>query len=307
MKNINYPNTPVYSLAYGKYARKAFQPEILSSFLSAILEKEVIVDSVSTEIPCAALKFREGDLISKDQDLSGVGPVDSQCDLYAEDKKNRFLIEIQFVKKQDFFDRFSHYHNVLILDQNQTHKNYTPTRTVYTIVVLTAINANVPSCYIEQKVTWWDQINNQAVKMSSHHHNHRLIILTPSKVDENTPIHLKKWLEFIKETYNWEIDSKKKRDTIIERAIEHLHLQQITEEVKKEMDAEQILKEGLESLEEDRQALMAKGMQQAKEEAEAKERRTICNAHDKGMSNREIAELFEKTEEEVAKILSDDP
>ena len=52
-----------------------------------------------------------------------IGFVKSKYDLFAEDKAQRIIVEIQQVKEEDFFDRFLYYHLI---------------STVYTIVILTS-------------------------------------------------------------------------------------------------------------------------------------------------------------------------
>ena len=67
-----------------------------------------------------------------------VGRVNSHFDLFAEDIKNRVVVDIQYERHEDHYDRFLHYHCVALLEQIASSKNYRPELKVFTIVVLTS-------------------------------------------------------------------------------------------------------------------------------------------------------------------------
>ncbi|HFD31727.1 MAG TPA: hypothetical protein ENJ28_03295 [Gammaproteobacteria bacterium] len=59
-------------------------------------------------------------------------------DFFAEDKKKRIIVDIQHKRFADHYDRFLHYHCSALLEQVTSAYNYTPKRTIYTLVVLTS-------------------------------------------------------------------------------------------------------------------------------------------------------------------------
>ena len=64
--------------------------------------------------------------------------VDSRFDLYAQDDKNRIIVDIQHRQTESHYDSFLHYHCAAILEQMPRGKiSYRPKHTVFTIVVLT--------------------------------------------------------------------------------------------------------------------------------------------------------------------------
>ena len=113
----------VASLRYGVIFNKAFsQPHIFTAFVKDVLGIDIEIDSVETEKSFSPI----------------VGHVNSRFDLFAEDKKNRIIVDIQHKRYSDHYDRFLHYHCVALIEQISSSTNYKPDMNVYTIVVLTS-------------------------------------------------------------------------------------------------------------------------------------------------------------------------
>ncbi|MDM8520871.1 hypothetical protein QUF64_12550, partial [Anaerolineales bacterium HSG6] len=99
----------VASLRYGVIFKKAFcDPEIFSAFVRDIIGIEIEIDRVETE----------------KQFDPPIGQVQSRFDLFAEDEKNRLVVDIQHVRYDDHYDRFLHYHCAAILEQVPNAKDY---------------------------------------------------------------------------------------------------------------------------------------------------------------------------------------
>ena len=78
----------VASLQYGVIFKKAFsQPDIFTGFVRDILGIQIEIDRVETEKSFAPL----------------IGKVDTRFDLFAQDLKNRVLVEIQHVRFPDHY------------------------------------------------------------------------------------------------------------------------------------------------------------------------------------------------------------
>ena len=80
----------VASLRYGVIFKKAFsQPDIFKAFVKAILGIDLQIDHVETE-----KSFEHP-----------IGSVDSRFDLFAEDKVNRIIVDIQHRRYADHYHR----------------------------------------------------------------------------------------------------------------------------------------------------------------------------------------------------------
>ena len=113
----------VASLRYGVIFKKAFcVPEIFTGFVRDLLNIQLEIDIVETE---KSFSYQ-------------VGRVASRFDLFAEDKKNRIIVDIQHARYRDHYDRFLHYHCAALLEQIINADNYRPNLKIFTIVVLTS-------------------------------------------------------------------------------------------------------------------------------------------------------------------------
>ena len=113
----------VAPLRYDVIFKKAFSdPEIFTAFVRDTVGIEIEIDKVETE-----KSF-----------MPTIGRIASRFDLFAEDHKNRIIVDIQHVRYPDHYDAFLHYHCAAILEQVVTAENYRPKLAVYSIVVLTS-------------------------------------------------------------------------------------------------------------------------------------------------------------------------
>ncbi|MEZ4866204.1 MAG: hypothetical protein R3C14_33110 [Caldilineaceae bacterium] len=97
----------VAPLRYDVIFKKAFSdPEIFTAFVEAVLGIKLEIDKVETEKSFAL----------------PIGRVASRFDLYAEDIKNRIIVDIQHVRYEDHYDAFLHYHCAAILERLSKQK-----------------------------------------------------------------------------------------------------------------------------------------------------------------------------------------
>ncbi len=175
----------VASLQYGVIFKKAFsQVEVFKAFVKDIIGIELDIDKVETE-----KSFSQT-----------IGNIKVEFDLYAEDVKNRVIVEIQHQNGSDYYDRFLHYHCVALLEQASNYKNYSPNLTVYTIVVLTSADkhkTDVAVIDFDPK----DRAGNPLNEIK-----HKVIYLAVKYVDENTPEIYREWLSAIKESLTEQIE-----------------------------------------------------------------------------------------------------
>jgi len=176
----------VASLRYGVIFKKAFsQPDIFKAFVKDFLNIELEIDQVETEKSFSP----------------PIGRVDSHFDLYAEDKRNRVIVDIQHVKFPDHYDRFLHYHCAAMLEQVGSAESYSPNLKVFTIVVLTSGDKHqVPMAVID-----FDPKNMFTGKPLGEI-AHRVLYLCPKYVDETTPEPYRQWLLAIDDSFDGEVE-----------------------------------------------------------------------------------------------------
>jgi predicted transposase/invertase (TIGR01784 family) len=175
----------VASLRYGVIFKKAFcQPHIFSAFATAFTGIDIEIDEVETEKSFSPV----------------IGNVDSRFDLFAEDKKNRVIIDIQHRRYDDHYDRFLHYHCAALLEQAVTHANYNPKMQVVTIVVLTSGDHHKTDLSItdfEPK-----RLDGTGIGETQH----KVIYICPKYVSDNTPEPYREWLRAINDSLDEQVE-----------------------------------------------------------------------------------------------------
>lgn len=175
----------VASLRYGVIFKKAFcDVEIFKGFVRDILGIQLEIDTVETEkifnIP--------------------VGRVQPRFDLFAEDKKNRIIVDIQHERHADHYDRFLHYHCVALLEQVNQSQDYRPKLKVFTIVVLTSGDRHKK----DVAVIDFDPQDLSGRPLREIHH--KIIYLCPKYWNEQTPEAYREWLRAIDDSLDEQVE-----------------------------------------------------------------------------------------------------
>jgi predicted transposase/invertase (TIGR01784 family) len=175
----------VASLRYGVIFKKAFSnPDIFKAFVKDFIGIELVIDKVEMEksftIP--------------------IGNVDTRFDLFAEDKQNRVIVDIQHVRYGDHYDRFLHYHCAALLEQVANSKDYRPSLKVFTIVVLTSGDRHkVDLAKVDFDPKTFDGKPLKEIP-------HQIIYACPKYVTKNTPEPYREWLLAIDDSLDEEVD-----------------------------------------------------------------------------------------------------
>ncbi len=188
----------VASLRYGVIFKKAFgEVEIFKAFVKDIIGIELNIDKVETEKSFSKV----------------IGSVDVHFDLYAEDREQRVIVEIQHQNHADHYDRFLHYHCVALLEQVASAKNYRPPCAVYTIVVLISADK------YQQDVLTIDfdpkTLNGESIGEIPH----KVIYLAPHYVNENTPEPYQEWMQAIEESLSEQVEESRFKRPEIHKVI----------------------------------------------------------------------------------------
>ena len=184
----------VASLQYEVIFKKAFsQPEIFKGFVRDMLGIELDIDVVETE-----KRFE-----------TQIGQVDVRFDLFAEDKKNRTIVEIQHEKRADHYERFFYYHCTAVIEQVTTSTDYSSRLQVFTIVVLTGGDKHKRAVGISD----FDPRDPSGQPFGEI--NHKILFLCPKYANENTPPQYREWLQAIADSLDGEIEEDKYENPLV--------------------------------------------------------------------------------------------
>jgi predicted transposase/invertase (TIGR01784 family) len=285
----------VASLQYGVIFKKAFcDPEIFTAFVHDVLDIEIEVDHVETE---------------KTFDPP-IGRVASRFDLYAEDEKNRIIVDIQHVRYADHYDRFLHYHCAALLEQALNAENYRPDLKVYTIVVLTSGDKHK----VDVATIDFDPKDLKGRPLGEL--PHKIVYICPKYVDENTPARYREWLLAIDDTLDEEVEETAYKHPQVQKVFTHIGKDAITPQERARMFAQhneaelrQTMKEEghregeekgrREGEEKGRQEGEEKGRQEGRQEGEEKGRQESTE-----MAARNMLVLGVLTIEQIAQVLN---
>ncbi len=164
------------------------------------------------------------------------GYTDFACDIFAESKDNRVIIEIQRVKYDYNFDRFLHHHIMAITELQKIANNHKIKPAIYTIVLLTAptVIEDKDGKPVKKDILISDfnfhNLRGDAVNI----YGHRLIFLNPNFKSAKTPPAVKDWFDLIVESMgnpdNPKINLKKKA---IKKAAKLIESDNLTSEERK--------------------------------------------------------------------------
>lgn len=194
----------VIPLKYGVTFKRVFSdPEIFSHFASDVLGFPVHVDHVFTEYEYP----------------DAVGYVKIKYDLFAEDKEQRTIIEVQHIREDDFFDRFLYYHLIGLVEQVSSYYSYRFERAVYTIVVLTS-QPQEKHLQFSYAVSNMSPTNEQGKQIEIY--PHRLVFLGPRSVNAQTPTRVRPWLELIADSLDSQVEATNYDSDLFQKIIERM-------------------------------------------------------------------------------------
>ncbi len=275
----------VASLRYGVVFKKAFcDPKIFSAFVHDLLDIDFEVEHVETE---------------KSFDPP-IGRVLSRFDLFAEDSRNRVIVDIQHARYRDHYDRFLHYHCAALLEQIINAENYRPVLKVFTIVVLTSGDhhqTDVSTIDFDPK----DLKGNSLGEIP-----HKIIYVCPKYINDDTPEPYREWMQAIEDSLDGEVEESNYHQPEILKIFDHIEKDRISAEERAKMideyDEDELrqdtFKKGLkEGLDEGREEGRKEGIRQDKIE-------TAKKMLSKGLDVVFIAEITGLLAEEIQKLKS---
>ncbi|MCP4110961.1 MAG: hypothetical protein GY749_36470 [Desulfobacteraceae bacterium] len=197
----------VASLHYGVIFKKAFcVPEIFKAFVKDLLDIDMNIDYVETE-----KSFQPT-----------VGKIDTKFDLFAEDRENRVVVDIQHMRLPDHYHRFLYYHCIALIEMVTSSKDYTPGLSVYTIVVLTSGDRHKK----DVGITDFDPKDTEGRPFNEI--PHKIIYLCPKYVNDKTPGPYREWMLAINDSLDEEVDESKYKHPDIRKLFELIEKDMIT-------------------------------------------------------------------------------
>jgi predicted transposase/invertase (TIGR01784 family) len=266
----------VGSLRYGVIFKKAFShPEIFTSFVRDVLGIELEISSVETEKSFSPT----------------VGPIDSRFDLFAEDVKNRVIVDIQHQRLKDHYDKFLHYHCVALLEQAARSSTYRSDVRVFTVVVLTSGDRHKT----DVAVIDFDPRDRAGQPLGEI--QHKIIYLCPKYVADDTPEPLREWLLAIDDTLDEEVDETQYRPEI-SSIFDYIEKSCISPRDAAEMKEEAAREEKLKELEDELKAVKS-NLDVAKIEERKAIARTMLN---NGLSIEQVANCTQLSVEQITAL-----
>lgn len=258
--------------------------EIFTAFVKDVLGIDIEIDKVETEkiLPSkvSAVKFR--------------------MDLFAEDKNNRTVVEIQKVDYDYAYDRFSHYFHANLVDLQKRSQDYSYEKDVYVIVVVTSAYKikNKDGKLLRDDVLITDT-NPRTLKGDKRYmHDHKLVMLNAIHADDDTPKHIKDWLDLIVESMKEEQDLSKinTNKPAINKALNKAAVDDLTPEERAESKIQYM-----------RKRMVALTQHEAKQEGiEETKIAAVLGFYKNGVAIPVIAASLQMTEIEVQAIIEDD-
>lgn len=220
-----------------------------------------------------------------------VSHIDIKLDIFAESKDKRVIIEIQKIAYDYNFDRFLNYFLAAIIEQQKSSKDYSIPQTVYGIVIFT-------EPYKINQITGQpikDEVLIQKLDPENLHGNkiklfgHQQIFLNPNNRNAHTPQNYHDWLDLIYQSIhqasNYQLNEKNKG---IKRAIELIEYDNLDTETITQMKNDESMKE--------------KKVVDENDTIKKTTEKFAIKCIKKGMSNSDIIELTELSNNEIDKL-----
>jgi predicted transposase/invertase (TIGR01784 family) len=270
----------VASLRYDVIFKKAFcVPEIFTAFVHDFLNIKLEIDTVEKD---------------KVYDPP-IGNVAIKFDLYAEDKKNRVIVDIQHVRFPDHYHRFLHYHCAALLEQAVKSTDYRPDLKIFTIVVLTSGDRHKEDISIID----FDPKNLKGEPLGEI--AHKIIYICPKYLNKKrTPNQCHEWMEAIEDSLDEEVDESHYTHPKIQQVFDLIEKDKVTPQERASMFDEY-------SMEEVKQEKLRKMREKGRQEGEQKAREeSACNLLSIGLLTEEqIAQAMGLTLERVKTLKSE--
>jgi len=264
----------VAPLRYDVIFKKAFSvPEIFTAFVHDFLDIELEIDTVEKD---------------KVYDPP-IGNVAAKFDLYAEDKKNRIIVDMQHVRFPEHYHRFLHYHCAALLEQVVYSKDYRPNLKVFTLVILTSGDKHKKDITI----TDFDPKDLEGNPIGEI--DHKIIHICPKYLNRKlTPRQYQEWMEAIEDSLDGQVDESKYTHPEIQHVFDLIEKNKVTPQERAKMfdeySMEDVKQENIQKIKDDAKE---EGLKEAEQKARAEKEESV----------RRLLSLGTLTEEQIAQTM----
>jgi len=171
--------------------------------------------------------------------VPSVGSVATKFDLFAEDKKNRIIVEVQHAHYDDTYERFVYYQCSAMVQTIISSNNYRFPVTVITIVFFTGKKTPSPdSGIIVHDFEPKDFVTGKLLD-KIYQRKHKLIfVFTNDSAHTNTPSNCREWMQAINDSLDEKVDEEKYTNPSIQALFCVIEKDKITPEERASMKDE---------------------------------------------------------------------
>ncbi len=168
-----------------------------------------------------------------------VGSVATKFDLFAEDKKNRVIVEVQHAHYSDSYERFLYYQCSAMVESIVSSSNYRFPMTVMTIVFFTGKKTPSPdSGIVVHDFEPRDFVTGQLLD-KVYRRKHRLIfVFTQDSDHAKTPTQCREWMQAIDDSLDEKVDENAYSNPSIQALFKVIEKEKITPEERARMKDE---------------------------------------------------------------------
>ncbi len=270
----------VAPLRYDVVFKKAFgQPELFTALVKDFLGITLEIDEVEND-----KSF-----------YPAVANVANRFDLFAEDKKNRVIVEVQHAHYPDTYERFLYYQLIAMVESIKSATNYKFPKMVITLVIFTEKKSPSPSSGILfHKFNLMEDFKGQQFNLFGFEHR-LMFIYAQSWGHADMPEQIDEWMKAIDDSLKGEIDLEDYTNPKIHRLFEVIEMDNLTPEENARMKEEYNQEESFRAV-----AAAKKEAAQAKKEVTQAKKEVI---QAKKESARNLKTLGTLTNEQIANVI----
>jgi predicted transposase/invertase (TIGR01784 family) len=214
----------VAPLRYDVIFKKAFShPELFTALVKDFVGIQLEIDEVENDKAF----------------VPPVGNVATKFDLFAEDKKNRVIVEVQHAHYSDSYERFLYYQCSSMVETIASSSNYSFPITVITLVFFTGKKApNSDSGIIVHDFEPKDFVTGQLLT-NIYPRKHKLFfVFTNNSTHKDAPVPHREWMQAIYDSLDKQVDETKYTNPSIQALFDVIEQDKITPEERARMKEE---------------------------------------------------------------------